>query len=153
MSEPPTVNPINYASHDVQSVVDAGHLRALAICHYVWGGLIIALSSIFIIYIVMGIVFMSAGAPPARPGEPPPEFFGMIFVGIGTCGVLLGWAAGVLNILCGRGISTHRWRVLTLVMAGINCLSIPFGTLLGVFTFIILSRPSVKMMYDQPTNR
>jgi hypothetical protein len=150
MSEPP---PINYASHDAQSVIDAGHLRALAICHYVWGGLVIALSSIFIFHVVMGIAIMSGAVPATQPGEPPPQLIGLVFVLMGGCGVLLGWTTGILNILSGRGISRHRSRMLTLVMAGINCISIPFGTLLGVFTFIILSRPSVKMMYDQASTR
>ena len=35
------------------------------------------------------------------------------------------------------------------IMAGVNCLSIPFGLLLGVFTLIVLARPSVKALYAE----
>ena len=34
-----------------------------------------------------------------------------------------------------------------LVMAGIECLFMPFGTVLGVFTIIVLMRESVKEMF------
>src|SRR5688500_10308701 len=78
---------------------DRGHLKTLAICHYVAGGLEIVFSSIFIIHIVMGVVLLSDpnafGLQPgstARPGQPPPpEFVGWAFVGMGSCIVLLGW--------------------------------------------------------------
>ena len=33
-------------------------------------------------------------------------------------------------------------------MAGVNCLSMPIGTTLGIFTFVVLLRPSVTALYD-----
>jgi hypothetical protein len=76
-----------------------------------------------------------------------PQFFGYLFIGLGSCAVLLGWTVGALTIFAGRCIATHRRRVFSLVMAGINCASFPLGTLLGVFTFVVLLRPSVKELY------
>ena len=35
-----------------------------------------------------------------------------------------------------------------MIIAGINCLGIPLGTTLGVFTFIVLLRPSVQHVFD-----
>ncbi|MGH8225148.1 MAG: hypothetical protein ACRER1_03210 [Gammaproteobacteria bacterium] len=32
--------------------------------------------------------------------------------------------------------------------SGVSCLAIPYGTLLGVFRFIVLGRPSVKTLFD-----
>jgi hypothetical protein len=54
---------------------DLSHLKTLAICHYVWGGLSILVSCIFIMYIVMGILFlknpqMMGARPAARPAPP-----------------------------------------------------------------------------------
>ncbi len=72
-----------------------------------------------------------------------------MFIGIGSCGVTWGWVTGILTIISGRRIAKQRSRVFSLVMAGVNCLSIPIGTTLGVFTFIVLLRPSVQAMYDQ----
>ena len=133
--------------------VDRGHLKTLAICHYVAGGLEIAFASIFIIHIVMGLVIMNdpgALGPPAgtRGGQqPPPAAFGWLFVGVGSCAVLAGWTAGILTIVSGRAIARRRWRTFSLVMAGVNCLWAPVGTVLGVFSFIVLLRGSVADLY------
>ena len=139
--------------------VDLGHLKTLAICHYVWGGLTILMSCLAIFYIVLGVIALNdpsmfnppAGSPAAAANQPqpPPEFFGWFFIGCGSVGLLLGWVTGTLTILAGRGLATQRRRTLSLVMAGLNCLSVPFGTLLGVFTFVILLRPSVQALYQQ----
>lgn len=139
--------------------VDLGHLKTLAIFHYVWGGLTMLLSCFAIIYIVLGLAALndpSIFAPPPRPGfpaanqqPPPPEFIGYFFIGCGSAVLLLGWVEGILTILSGRGIARQRGRVFSLVMAGINCLSVPLGTTLGVFTFIVLMRPSVQALYEQ----
>jgi hypothetical protein len=34
-----------------------------------------------------------------------------------------------------------------LAIAGIECIFIPFGTVLGVFTIIVLMRPTVKELF------
>ena len=147
---------------------DASHLNTLAICHYVWGAVTTLFSSIFIIYIVMGVAFLNApGAfmppapPPASPSTAPmtmpamqplaapPPFLGWMFIGMGSCFLTLGWTSGILTIVSGRCLHRRRSRVFSLVMAGVNCLSVPIGTTLGVFTFIVLLRPSVQALYDQ----
>ena len=70
-----------------------------------------------------------------------------VFLFMGSCATLFGWTFGVLTILSGRYIAQRRRRMFSMVIAGINCASFPLGTLLGVFTFIVLLRPSVKAMY------
>jgi hypothetical protein len=66
---------------------------------------------------------------------------------MGGCAVFVGWTLGILTIVSGRLISLRRRRTFSLVVAGINCASFPFGTVLGVFTFIVLARPSVRALY------
>ena len=39
--------------------------------------------------------------------------------------------------------------IVGLVVAGIGCLSIPYGAILGVMTFIVLLRKSVKAMFSE----
>ena len=36
-----------------------------------------------------------------------------------------------------------------MVIAGISCLFVPYGTILGVFTFIVLQRSSVEKLFEQ----
>lgn len=149
MTQPPG---IQYASIDPQNAADITHLRTLAICHYIWGGLTIAFSSIFIIHVILGIAMMSGAIPPPAggTGPPPPTWMGLVFAGFGGALVVLGWTTGILTIYSGRCLVNRRRRTFSLVMAGVNCISVPFGTLLGVFTFIVLFRPSVRMMYEGP---
>ena len=59
--------------------------------------------------------------------------------------ILLALAIG--NFLSARFMKSGRNRTFSLVVAGINCLQIPLGTVLGVFTIIVLSRDSVSHGY------
>lgn len=152
MSDPPR---LDYQTNSSQDVVDHGHLKVLAICHYVWGALIAALSSIFIIHVVLGLMIAGGqlpmtpqNAPAATSQQPPPTWIGYFFAAMGGCAVLLGWTFGGLTIYSGRCIARRTRRLFSLVMAGINCASFPFGTVLGVFTFIVLLRPSVRQTYE-----
>ena len=139
---------------------DQSYLKVLSILHYVWGGLLLLLSCFAIIYIALGVMFLSGAMPMTPPPATGPaaanaaafqqttqKTMGIMFTACGTGGLLLGWAFGILTIISGRRIAQRRSRVFSMVIAGINCISFPFGTALGVFTFIMLSKESVKAMY------
>lgn len=143
-------NAIPYHSVDPQSLADMGNIRTLSICHYVWGLLTMAFSSIFVVHIVLGVAMLSGKiAPPPGAGAPPPNWFAAIFIAMGSSAVAIGWSVGLLTILSGRYMMSRRRRMFSLVMAGVNCAFFPFGTLLGVFTFVVLLRPSVRLMYEE----
>jgi hypothetical protein len=131
---------------------DISHLQILSILHYVWGGLLMLLSCFFIIYIVMGFV-MASGAFNASvsagrtASQPPPPSVGYVLVGFGSCGVVCGWGIGICTIISGYKMATRKSRVFSIVMAGINCISFPLGTTLGVFTIIVLAKQSIKELY------
>lgn len=132
---------------------DKEHLRLLGIFHYIAGSICILFSSFGIIHIIMGgIIFFAPGAVPQSPNDPHADMiqsvFGAIFAITGSCVVLSGWTFGILTIISGRKMSRYRSRTYSLVIAGINCLWVPFGTILGVFTIIVLSRDSVIELYS-----
>lgn len=60
----------------------------------------------------------------------------------------LGVLLGVLDIIAGRCISLRRARVFTLIMAIPGVIFIPYGTLLSVFTLLVLDRGSVRKLYE-----
>jgi hypothetical protein len=137
---------------------DADHLRLLSIFHYVYGGLVALFSCLFILYIVIGVVFVSGSAtfptpaptttaPTTAPVGPPSQAFGWMFVVMGSVMLLVGWTIAGLTIASGRCMARRRARTFSLVVAGVNCLSVPLGTTLGVFTFIVLLRESVAAQY------
>jgi len=136
-----------------QEIKDEEHLKLLSIFHYVVGGITMAFSCIFLIHVGMGISLLTHpevwNAGKNQP--PPPAFLGYLFTVIGSVVVLTGWTIGALSIYSGRCIKHRSQRVFSLVMAGINCAFFPFGTVLGVFTFLVLMRDSVKQMYSPPS--
>jgi ABC-type sulfate transport system permease subunit len=61
----------------------------------------------------------------------------------------LGCAFGGLNIYAGRCIKRRSKRALTLIVACLNTLAVPLGTILGVCTLLVLTRRSVKKLYER----
>jgi hypothetical protein len=129
---------------------DKEHLRLLAIFHYVVAGLAALFSFFPLLYTTVGAIFIFAarhGTP--KPGEePPPEFIGWIFAVIGSLLFLLGIAIAICILVAGRSLAKRTRYWFALVVACIECLFIPFGTILGVFTIIVLSRESVKALFS-----
>jgi hypothetical protein len=128
---------------------DAEHLRLLAIFHFVAGGLLVLFGFIPVIYIVLGVAMLN-GKLPSNPGSPPPPAqVGYIFIAMGSIFMALGWALATCLIISGRFLQKRRNYMFSFVIAAISCLQIPFGTLLGIFTIIVLSRDSVKAIYGR----
>jgi len=92
--------------------------------------------------------------PPANPTqEVPPAALGWAFVGLGIFLFLLGVTFALVLALAGRSLSRRRRYWFAFVVACIECIFIPFGTILGVFTIIVLSRESVKTLFRQRKRR
>ena len=131
---------------------DAEHLKLLGIFHFVYAGIQGFLGLFFLIYIGIGLMLIGNAFPstPPSPGvsEPPPQFFGWLFVVVGAVATILSEVLAVMNLLVGRYIRARRHRVFALVIAAFDCLWVPFGTVLGVFDFIVLNRDSVRRLFD-----
>lgn len=133
----------------VISSKDEEHLKLLAIFHYVvaaLGGLFACLPLIHVglgIMMVMHPEMMNSG----QKGPPPPAWFGYFFIILGGVFVLFGWAMAVCTFLSGRYLATRRRRMFSFVMAAVMCMFVPFGTVLGIFTIIVLSKESVQRLY------
>jgi hypothetical protein len=134
---------------------DTEHLRLLAIFHYVVGGLAAVFSFFPLIYTTIGAIFIFIsrhGTP--KPGEElPPEFLGWIFAMIGSVLFLIGLAMAICILIAGRSIALRKRYSFAFVMACVECLFIPFGTILGVFTIVVLSRESVKGLFCSATGQ
>ncbi|MEX0714185.1 MAG: hypothetical protein WD278_17760 [Pirellulales bacterium] len=127
---------------------DLEHLKILSILHYVFGGLTLAGSCFGLIYVFMGIAMVASPEAFEGPDAPPAAIgWGLAAFGFGCS--LAGWIVSGCVILAGRYLARRVHRTFCLVVAAIICLSVPLGTLLGVFTLITLSRPSVKALFDE----
>ena len=174
-----------------QAQKDAEHIKLLSIFHYVYAGLMAVGTLWPLIYVAMGLMFLSmpttvsaptspvavspsspapsaAPAPPVvSPGTPAPtvappttvsysssagvaeaEFMGWMFFAMGVLLAVVFLVLAVLNFFVGRFLSARRHRIFILVMSGLNAMAFPFGTALGVFTFIVILRPSVESIFE-----
>lgn len=139
-----------------QARIDQENLNLLATLHYVLGGITALGSCVFIFHIVMGLTMVHnpaafSGPPSAsRPTDAFPPEMGYMFAAMGTVAVLGGWTLGALTAFAGKCITARKNYIYILVIAGINCAFImPLGTALGVFTFVVLLRPTVKAMFPR----
>ena len=129
---------------------DTEQLKLLAIFHYVVAGLAALFSFFPLLYTALGVIFMIAGGHgTAKPDEElPPEFLGWIFAALGSVLFAIGITMAICVLIAGRSLALRRHYSFALVIACIECLFVPFGTILGVFTIVALSRESVKTLFS-----
>jgi hypothetical protein len=133
---------------------DTEQLKLLSIFHYVVAGLAALFSFFPLLYTTIGAIFIFAARHgTAKPGEDlPPEFLGWIFAVLGSLLFLIGIAMAICILIAGRSLALRKRYSFVLVMACIECLFIPFGTILGVFTIVALSRQSVRGLFSTATS-
>ena len=128
---------------------DVQHLRYLTIGHYI-GSAITALFACFpLIHLSIGLIFLLK--PPVTEGgeQFPAQLFGLMFAMIGGALVLCGWALAALIFVAGRSLAARKRHTFCVVVAALCCAFFPFGTALGVFTILVLTRPTVKAMFQR----
>ena len=128
------------------------HLKLLSIFHYIVGGLTAFFSCFALIHLVLGIVIIVA-PDSLDSGDPPPPFLGWLFALIGGSIILFGWTLAGFVIASGRFLVRRKHYMFCMVIAGIECMVMPFGTVLGVFTIVVLMQPAVKEMFETGANQ
>lgn len=129
---------------------DTDHLRLLSIFHYVVAAIAALFSCMFLIHILVGLSFLASPATFADQAQDlPPPFFGWLFLGVGSFALLSGWSVAFCIFLAGRFIAQRKHHLFCLIIAGLSCMFFPFGTALGIFTLIVLLRPSVKAAFQK----
>ncbi|HUP19882.1 MAG TPA: hypothetical protein VM778_08015 [Gemmatimonadota bacterium] len=124
---------------------DLEHLRLLSIFHYVLAGLIGLVSLFPVFHLVLGIAMMTGALD--TEGDPVAPLVGGIFAGFALLIILCGFALAAAVAMTGRALGRHESYTFCLVVAAIECMFMPLGTVLGVFTLIVLLRPSVKGLF------
>jgi hypothetical protein len=89
-----------------------------------------------------------SNGPHGQQGAPVPTGVGVLFVAIGSFAVLLGWTMAALTAFAGRSLTRRRRYTFCLVIAGLLCLWMPFGTILGVFTLVTLTKAPVRAQFE-----
>jgi hypothetical protein len=132
-----------------QMLQDAEHLKLLSIFYYISSGLS-CLGSLFgFFYIAIGLMIPKMVAPLSASSAATPfpqEMTWMILV-FGIAITVFCVTTTVCQFLTARWLSARKNKTFCMVIAGISCINIPIGTALGVFTFLVVSRPSVVPLF------
>ena len=123
---------------------DREHLKLLSIFHYVVGAMTALFACFPLIHLAIGIA-MLCGAFDGKNGPPP--LVGLFFIIFSSIFILCGWALAVCMVIAGTRLARYQARTYCLVLAAIECIFVPFGTVLGVFTIIVLMKDSVKELF------
>jgi hypothetical protein len=137
------------ADGDAPSYTDgvmADHVRIVAILHIVLSSLTI-IGALVVLAVFGGIATMigTSGSPDALPAMP-------IVGGIGAiiCIVLI--FLGVPGLIAGIGLLKFRpWaRTLGIIISGLDLISVPFGTALGIYGLWVLLSKEAEMLFRDP---
>lgn len=134
-----------------QRRIDADHLNLLAIFHFIAAGFAcFGLLFLFGHYMLFHTIMTNPrmwNPPPGKSGPDPAQFFAVFrwFYVVFSVWFL---ASGALNLISGFCLRARKARTFSIVVACINCIYMPLGTALGVFTIVVLVRDSVRELYE-----
>ena len=127
---------------------DDEHLQLLAVFHYVVA-LLAALFSLFpTVHVAVGIALVSGAF--ADPSDPFPfALVGWLLILFGGCWVACGITFATCLAAAGRFLKARRHYQFCLAMAGLACVFMPFGTALGIFTIVFLTKQDVREQFKR----
>ena len=166
MTKPPPLN-------DERQIIAIDRLRLLSLAYYLSGAIGAAFVSFLLIhfFLFLGFSFVPASQwnapvptpasaqhalplaiPSASPSSnsnqgPPPILFRIVAGVIGVI-IICGWTLGALTAYAGRCIKKRKHKLFIYIMAGINCIWIPYGTLLGIATILLFQWPEVQAQFE-----
>ena len=129
---------------------DAGHVAVLAVCHFVNAALsffcaffTVAPISLLIAAVLYPINTFWPGLAASMPVMLRETLHGIVSLSL----ISLIFAIPVLNLISGIFMVSYKNWKLSMFTAWLTCLNVPLGTILGIFTIRILSRPDVRAKY------
>ena len=128
---------------------DVEQIRLLAIFHYVVGGMAALFSMVPLVHLVMGLAVVT-GHLPMEGANPGDRIVGWFFVGLAVMFIAAGLTFAAVVVAAGRSLSRQVRYTFCLVVAALECLFMPFGTVLGVLTMVVLRRRSVRERFGRP---
>jgi hypothetical protein len=131
---------------------DAEHLRLLSLFHYIVAGLQALFASFPIIHFIVG-AFMVLGPGLLGKGQDrfPAMAAGGFFMVFAAAWMIVGWTLVACVVIAGRSLARRQRYTFCLIVAGVEAaVCMPFGTILGVFTILVLMRPTVKAAFAAP---
>jgi len=152
-----------------QQVIDDEHIRLLAMFHvfsavmsFLFGGLMMIYFAIFAIAGLAGQGIQQAmneemqkemlkdGGEQAAQFLAGFNFFQLFFWGFGLF-IALTVVYGILELLAAKYFRERKHKTFLLFINIIHCLTFPYGTVLGIFSIMVLQRGSVRQQFTTAT--
>jgi hypothetical protein len=128
---------------------DLEHLKLLSTFHYVAALLVALLSLLPLFHLIAGMTMVRWSAD--RPEDALPAIFaGGCLATLAGIWMLTGLSSAACLAVAGHFLARRIHYAYCLSVAGVECLFMPVGTLLGVFTLLVLLRPSVRTLFTPP---
>ena len=119
-------------------------LHILAVFHYVVAGLIALAACFPLIHLTVGM-FLAVGG--VSNDEPAAGVVGATFVVIAAILIIIGWGLAIFVFISGKNLDRQTKYQFCMVGAGVLCIFMPLGTILGVFTLVTLQDDYVKQLF------
>jgi hypothetical protein len=136
-----------------QAILDEEHIKLLSLGYMISAGISAFFGLFGLFYVGMGAFVgeMISHLPPEATSAngPAPAFIGWIFAGFGLLFCVLMTGIAALKLRAAFCLKQRRSRTFIMVVAALCCLDIPYGTLLGTFSFIVLGRASVEAQFKE----
>jgi hypothetical protein len=135
-------------------IVTNERLRLLSLAFYISGIIGFICASFLILHTLMFGIFSFIPASEwssgnkTGPSEAPPRFLFGILAGVMAMIMATGWILAGLTAYAGRCVQQRKHRIFVFLMAGINLIWIPYGTLLGIAAFLALSSPEAARQFQ-----
>ena len=126
---------------------DDEHLRLLSTFHYVVAAIAGAFALLPVVHFFVGIAMVSAALVSRDRGALAGAMIGSFFVAFSAFWMVAGSIFATCLVLAGSFLARRRHYTFCLVTAGLACAFGPFGTVLGIFTFLVLLRESVRAQF------
>jgi hypothetical protein len=131
------------------SITDKETLHLLSIFHYIMAGIIALLFCLPLLHLAMGITLTVGGL---TQEEPALGILGAAISVVAGLIILTGWGLAFLVFLAGKNLDRQAKYQICLYGAGVLCVFIPMGTVLGVFTLVTLQEESIRKLFNDNEN-
>lgn len=133
---------------------NARYLNLLYIFHMIVGGVAGVFSCLPLVNLSMGLSAISDIPKSIVQGDAfsPFTFLSVMFILLPLGIVVIGWMFAIAVVLNGYYIKKRHWHAYCLIVSGIESIFMPFGTILGIFTIILLTKSEIKVLFDQEEN-
>lgn len=130
-------------------VIMKHQLSTLSVLHYVYG-VLVCMVGLGLLVLVFAGSFLNSDWLAQQGGDAPPYWLGSFLRTLGWGLFVLVEAHGIMNLISASMIGKRTGRTFSQVTAALNCLNIPFGIALGIFTFVVLGDKEVRVAYGLP---